>query len=88
MSGIVEEFVNGYCKNYDMARSAICEFVQDEHGLHFDRIDCDYGKCPHSGNCEMIKKVFEMEMEKQQRKDYRIYADNQRYQRRRQRDIL
>ena len=46
MSGIVEEFVNGYCKNYDMARSAICEFVQDEYGLHFDRIDCDYGKCP------------------------------------------
>lgn len=27
MSGIVEEFVNGYCKNYDMARSAICELI-------------------------------------------------------------
>ena len=38
MSEIVEEFVNGYCKNYDMARSAICEFVQDEDGLHFDRL--------------------------------------------------
>ena len=62
MSEIVEEFVNGYCKNYDMARSAICEFVQDEDGLHFDRID--YGVCPHSKNCEMMKQVFAMEAEK------------------------
>lgn len=57
MGEIIEEFVNGYCKNCDMARSAIAEFVEDEDGLHFDSIDCDYGKCIHSKDCELIKKV-------------------------------
>ena len=23
-----------------------------------DRIDCDYGNCPHGENCEMMKQVF------------------------------
>ena len=61
MSEIIEEFVNGYCKNYDMVRNSICEFVQDETGIHFDNVDCDYGVCPYSKGCEMMKKVFEIE---------------------------
>ena len=58
MSEIREEFFNGYCKNYDIARTAIGEFKQTEKGFGLDRIDCDYGVCPHSEDCEMIKKVF------------------------------
>ena len=64
MSEIIEEFVNGYCRNYDMARSAICEFIKDENGIHFDRVDCDYGPCPYGDDCEMMKKVFTIEEEK------------------------
>ncbi len=30
MSEIREEFFNGYCKNYDMARTAIGEFCRDK----------------------------------------------------------
>ena len=58
MSEIREEFFNGYCKNYDMARTAIGEFEQGEEGFVLDRIDCDYGNCPFGEDCEMMKKVF------------------------------
>lgn len=61
---IVEEFVNGYCRNYDMARSAIAEYIRDEAGLHFDRIDCDYGTCIHSQSCELMKEVLKHSVER------------------------
>ena len=58
MSEIREVFFNGYCKNYDMARTAIGEFCRDKECFFLDRIDCDYGNCPHGENCEMMKQVF------------------------------
>lgn len=69
MSEIIEEFFNGYCKNYDMARTAIGEFVTANGALAFNQIDCDYGKCPYSDDCEMMRKVFEFLKEKQKGKE-------------------
>lgn len=58
MSEILEEFFNGFCKNYDMARTAIGEFREEDGKVVLDQIDCDYDHCLHRDNCEMMKKVF------------------------------
>lgn len=68
MSEIIEEFFNGYCKNYDMARTAIGEFIDANGVLKLEHIDCDYGKCPYSEECEMMHKVFEF-IEKKEGKE-------------------
>ena len=68
MSEIIEEFFNGYCKNYDMARTAIGEFTEINGVLKLEQIDCEYGKCPYSEDCEMMHKVFEFIKEKEVKK--------------------
>ena len=67
MSEITEEFFQGYCKAYDMARTAIGEFVLEQDGCVLEQIDCDYGACIHSENCQMMKRVYEFLDEKNSR---------------------
>lgn len=67
MSEITEEFFQGYCQAYDMARTAIGEFVLEQDGWVLEQIDCDYGACIHSENCQMMKQVFEFLDEKNSR---------------------
>ena len=38
MSEIIEEFFNGYCKSYDMARTAIGEFSEENGALNLEQI--------------------------------------------------
>ena len=33
MGEIIEEFFNGYCRNFDMTQTVICEFEQFPEGL-------------------------------------------------------
>ena len=47
MSEIIEEFFQGYCRAYDMARTAVGEFRLEDKKLVLDQIDCDYGTCIH-----------------------------------------
>lgn len=68
MSEIIEEFFNGYCKNYDMARTAIGEFSEEKEVLKLEQIDCDYGNCIYSEDCEMMHKVFAFIKEREGKK--------------------
>ena len=67
MSEITEEFFQGYCKAYDMARTAIGEFVLEQDCWVLEQIDCDYGACIHSENCQMMKRMYEFLDEKNSR---------------------
>ena len=67
MSEITEEFFQGYCKAYDMARTAIGEFVLEQDGWVLEQIDCDYGARIHSENCQMMKRMYEFLDEKNSR---------------------
>lgn len=35
MGEIIEEFFNGYCRNFDMTQTVICEFEQFQRGFVF-----------------------------------------------------
>lgn len=35
MAEIIEEFFTGYCRNFDMTQTVICEFEQLPNGLIF-----------------------------------------------------
>ena len=48
-----------------MARTAIGEFTDENGVLQLEQIDCDYGKCPYSEDCEMMHKVFEFMKERE-----------------------
>ena len=67
MSEITEEFFFFFFKAYDMARTAIGEFVLEQDGWVLEQIDCDYGECIHSENCQMMKRMYEFLDEKNSR---------------------
>ena len=39
MGEIIEEFFNGYCRNFDMTQTVICEFEQFPEGPQYSK-DC------------------------------------------------
>ena len=41
MAEIIEEFFTGYCRNFDMTQTVICEFEQLPNGLHLLDSSCD-----------------------------------------------
>ena len=48
MGEIIEEFFTGYCRNFDMTQTVICEFEQSPQGLQLLDSSCEYGNCRYS----------------------------------------
>lgn len=64
MSEIIEEFFTGYCKNFDMTQTVICEYEQLADGLHFLNSSCEYGTCIHSENCNVMQQALNRQKNK------------------------
>ena len=41
MGEIIEKFFNGYCRNFDMTQTVICEFEQLPEGLRLLDSSCE-----------------------------------------------
>ena len=57
---ITEEFISGFCKAQNQSRSLICEMeVMPDGSKKLLSTDCAYGKCEHTGDCLLMKQLFE-----------------------------
>ena len=63
MGEIIEEFFNGYCPNFDMTQTVICEFEQFPEGLRLLDSSCEYGVCQYSKDCTLMKQALAREKE-------------------------
>ena len=63
MGEIIEEFFNGYCRNFDMTQTVICEFEQFPEGLRLLDSSCEYGVCQYSKDCTLMKQALAREKE-------------------------
>lgn len=55
---IVEEFVNGFCKEQNQSRIVLCEYRREPDGTRtFLESDCAYGNCIHSGQCQLMARA-------------------------------
>lgn len=63
MSEIIEEIFTGYCKAHNKTQIITCEYEQLPFGLGLIHVDCDYEKCVHNGNCEVIRQALAKEEE-------------------------
>ena len=61
MAEIIEEFFTGYCRNFDMTQTVICEFEQLPDGLHLLDSSCEYGDCKFSKDCTLMKQALDKE---------------------------
>ena len=61
MAEIIEEFFTGYCRNFDMTQTVICEFEQLPNGLHLLDSSCEYGDCKFSKDCTLMKQALDKE---------------------------
>ena len=52
----VESILSGYCRGIDGSRMVVVITADGE----LLEVDCDYGCCPHTPNCEIAKKVKEL----------------------------
>lgn len=57
-----EAFYSGYCRALDGARTVAVERDGEEVTA-----DCDFGCCPHSGDCPIAAKIREFAGESQRR---------------------
>ncbi len=54
-----EQFVSGFCKAQNQTRMVECIFSVDPDGKReLTETDCAYGKCPHSGDCLLIRNAL------------------------------
>lgn len=63
MNQTIEEFFTGYCKTHNMTQVISCEYSVSEDGWSLDHIDCDFEKCVHSKDCEVVRKALAKEDE-------------------------
>lgn len=57
---IEEEIRNGFCKAQNQIRMVICEYEEKTDGSReFLSADCAYGKCPHTGDCLLMRSSAE-----------------------------
>lgn len=61
MAEIIEEFFTGYCRNFDMTQTVICEFEQLPDSLHLLDSSCEYGDCKFSKDCTLMKQALDKE---------------------------
>lgn len=61
MAEIIEEFFTGYCRNFDMTQTVICEFEQLPDGLQLLDSSCEYGVCKFSKDCVLMKQALDMQ---------------------------
>ena len=61
MTEIIEDFFTGYCRNFDMTQTVICEFEQLPNGLHLLDSSCEYGVCKFSKDCTLMKQALDRE---------------------------
>ena len=50
-----EEFISGYCRCLDQARTVT---VETEDGVF--SADCSFGACPHEGSCTIAEKLTQL----------------------------
>lgn len=58
---IVEEIFTGYCKAHNLTQIVTCEYEKLPDGLSLAHVDCDYEKCVHNGNCQVIRQALARE---------------------------
>lgn len=63
MSEIIEEIFTGYCKAHNKTQMITCEYERLPFGLSLQNVDCDYEKCVHNGNCDVIRQALAKEEE-------------------------
>lgn len=61
MGEIIEEFFNGYCRNFDMTQTVICEFEQLPEGIRLLDSSCEYEVCQYSKDCTLMKQALARE---------------------------
>ncbi|MDO5798452.1 MAG: ubiquinone biosynthesis protein UbiE [Eubacteriales bacterium] len=61
MGEIIEEFFNGYCRNFDMTQTVICEYEQLPQELHLIDSSCEFGTCQYSKDCTLMKQALARE---------------------------
>ena len=62
MGEIIEEFFTGYCRNFDMTQTVICEFEQSPQGLQLLDSSCEYGNCRYSKYCVVMQQALAREI--------------------------
>ena len=63
MGQMIEEFFTGYCKAHNTMQTICCEYSVDSDGYSLLSVDCDFERCVHSKNCDVVKKALEKEDE-------------------------
>ena len=60
MEEIEEAVFNGFCKILNETRSVFCEFEVQDGRLCLAEADCDYGACPHTETCVLMKQAGDL----------------------------